>query len=886
MLRACGAVGLLAAAILSAAEPLLAIDTNDLFETRVRPVLARNCYACHTESKMGGLQLDSREHVLRGGKSGAAIVPGDPDHSLLIAAVRQTGSLKMPLGGAKLKPDEIETLAAWVKAGAPWPAAPAGTSAPVGYVIRPDQRAFWSFQPVSEPAVPHVKNAPWAKTPIDRFILAKLEERGIEPAPPAGKRVLLRRAYFDLIGLPPTPAEATAFLNDRSPNAFAKVVDRLLASPRYGERWGRYWLDVARYSDDRLDSERDNPYPNAFRYRDWVVQAFNQDMPYNQFVKAQIAGDRMGDDARFEAGLGFYALSPEMQDDRVDATARGFLGLTVACATCHNHKYDPIPTQDFYSLAGIFRNTELHETPLASAAEVQAWDARQKQIEEKRKGIHDLVDRESRREGVILAARSAEYALASADVLDGKDSFETALDRGLDPETLGRWTAILKESRRDFPFLDEWDQTRARKAPAGELAPVAARLQEKLISIDAEKTRVDEKNRATLGASPDREDLSQANLVSLERDKFAFWERFLGEGGALRYREDKIERFLSPAVAAQLDDMRVQLHALEKLQPAQYPFLQTIRDVAHPAVQHVALRGDLNNPGEVAPPHFLAILSDGPPRTLDPGKERLELAEAIASPTNPLTARVLVNRVWDHHFGQGIVRTPSNFGQMGDRPSEPELLDYLAARFVAEGWSIKKLQREIMLSAVYGLSAQTSPKSVEADPENRLFGRAGHRRLDAEGLRDELLFVGGNLDLTEGGAPRHFDSDNHRRTVYGFVSRRKLDAALGLFDFPNPNSTSERRMDTNVPLQRLYFMNSDFVMTEAKALAARIVQAGPSDNARIDAAYNLCFQRSPTREERALALEFVSATPASAQGHAWAEYAQVLLSSNEFAFLN
>jgi mono/diheme cytochrome c family protein len=850
-----------------------AADSDELFETRIRPVLARNCYGCHTGARSGGLELDSREHLLKGGSRGPAIVPGDPGHSLLIAAVRQSDpGLKMPPGG-KLKPEDIELLAEWIKAGAPWPATAKG-AAPAAhkYVITAEQRAFWAFQPVRNPAPPHVKNSRWARTEIDRFILAKLEEKGLSPAPAASKRVLLRRATFDLTGLPPTPEETAAFLNDRSPRAFEKVVDRLLASPRYGERWGRYWLDVARYSDDRLNSEHDDPYPNAFRYRNWVIQAVNEDMPYDEFVESQIAGDQMPDPAKHAAGLGFYALSPEMQDDRVDATTRGFLGLTVACAQCHDHKYDPIPAQDYYSLLGIFNNTELHETPLVPQKVVEEWQARQKTIDDARKAMREFNDRQTEELSEILAARSSDYLLAAAGVLD---SIAAA---SLDAETVKRWTDYLKQPKRNHPYLDEWDAARARQASRADLEPIAARVQQTILDINAEKKRIDDRNHIALGLDPDRETLSQANLQSLARDKWALWEDLFGGNGVLVYRNDMVTRFLSGLWKERLRDLQARLVILNQAQPPQYAFLQTIRDKAKPGEQHVYIRGDAANPGEPAPPHPLSILSAGSPQPFTKGKERIELAEFIANPDNPLTARVMVNRVWAHHFGQGIVRTPSNFGMQGDRPSHPELLDYLASRFVSEGWSLKKLHREIMLSSVYALSASGNE---EADPENRMLSRANRRRLDIESLRDELLFVSGNLDGKPADGPVQFDKDNHRRTVYGFVSRRRLDAVLGLFDFPNPNNTSEQRLDTNVPLQRLFFMNSGFMMQESRAFAERVSKKSKDESDRIDEAYRLCFQRPATEEEKRLGLEFLRA-----RKDAWPLYAQVLLSSNEFLFLN
>jgi mono/diheme cytochrome c family protein len=847
--------------LLAATVPgLWAQASDDFFETKIRPLFAEKCYACHTDAHMGGLQLDSRDHFLKGGKSGPVVVPGSPDASLLVIALRQNAKLKMPPSG-KLPADRIAAVEAWVKAGAIWPVHEK-TALP-SYTITAEQRAFWSFQPVKSVPPPNVKDA---RTSIDRFLAAKLDEHHLRPVRPADRRTLIRRATYDLTGLPPTMAEVEAFERDRSPDAFAKVIDRLLASPRYGERWGRLWLDVARYSDDRLDSERDNPYPAAFRYRDWVIQAIQEDMPYDVFVKAQIAGDQLPGKQKYEPGLGFYALSPEMQDDRVDATARGFLGLTVACAQCHDHKYDPIPTRDFYSLLGIFRNTELHEVPLAPNETVEAYKKQQASIEKKEKELKEYIDAQSAQLGLILASQTARYMLAQGP--------------GLDAATQARWTKYLASQEKQHPYLKDWF---AAKTPA-ERAAAAAAFQERVLAVIAEKNRVDDENHVRLGVNPSRDDMSKANLISLDRAKFGLWEDMLGDRGVLHYADqkkeaDRIDRFLTGVWLDHLTELRAQLATLKKELPPAYPVLQTIADKAKPDTQHVWIRGDQNNAGELAPPRFLAILSPGEPQPFHRGKERLELAEAIANPANPLTARVIVNRVWQHHFGYGLVRTPSNFGLQGDRPSHPELLDYLAARFVSEGWSLKKLHREIMLTAAYALSDAPQDRNFAEDPENRLLWRYNRRRLDAESLRDSILYVAGKLDLQVGGPAVRLEKENYRRTVYAYISRRQMDPMLALFDFPNPNGTSEQRLQTTVPLQKLFFMNSPFVLEQSAALSART--AAFANDERIAQLYHLVLQRDPTPQERTLAHEFLGHNPG-----AWPQFAQVLLSSNEFTYLN
>jgi len=631
---------LTATALALLAQPAPRSVDADFFETKIRPLFAEKCYACHAEARMGGLQLDSRERFLKGGKSGPVAVPGDPDASLLVKALHHDANPKMPPTG-KLAADQIAAVEEWVRAGAVWPQNEKAALQSPPYKITAEQRAFWSLKPVRPVPAPNMKDVNWARTEIDRFLAAKLEARGLHPVRRADRRTLSRRAAYDLTGLPPTAEEVDAFEHDRSPDAFAKVIDRLLASPRYGERWGRLWLHVARYSDDRLDSERDNPYPASFRYRDWVIQAIQDDMPYDVFVKAQIAGDQLPDHEKYEAGLGFYALSPEMQDDRVDATARGFLGLTVACAQCHDHKYDPIPTLDFYSLMGIFRNTDLHEVPLAPKDAVEAYKRQDALIQKKEKELKEYVDAQSAQLGLILASETARYLLAS-----GKPKDATA-GPALDRETLARWTKYLAQSKKQHPFLKDWyaATTDDRHAKA------ATEFQAQVLAVIAEKTRVDDENHVRLGLNPTRDDLSKANLVSLDRAKFGLWEDMLGDRGVLHYgdskkEEAKIDRFLSGLWLGHVNQLRAQLAALKKDLPPAYPVLQTIADKEKPEEQHVWIRGDQNNPGDPAPPHFLAILSPAEPKRFDRGKERLELAEAIASPNNPLTARVIVNRVW------------------------------------------------------------------------------------------------------------------------------------------------------------------------------------------------------------------------------------------------
>ncbi len=837
-----------------------AAETGDLFEMKVRPLLAEKCFACHSSTRMGGLDLTTKEAAMKGGNSGPAILPGKPAESLLVQVLKHTGKVKMPPTG-KLADEEIQALSAWVSAGAIWPDGPPKdvVPPPTEYKISEAQRKFWSFQPIAKPELPQVSDKGWAKTPIDHFILAKLEEKKLKPVGAADKRSLIRRLYFDLTGLPPSADDVSAFEKDSSPDAVAKVVDRLLASPRYGERWGRYWLDVARYSDDQLASQFEIPHPSAFRYRDWVIKAFNDDMPYNVFVKAQFAGDQIkGREKELSAGTGFFALSPEQQDDRVDAATRGFLGLTVACAQCHDHKFDPIPTRDYYSLLGVFLSTKKDEFPLAPEEVVKAYEDHEKRLKAKNEELAELRTVQARELAKVFASDTAKYVVAAK----GGDA------QGLDPVVVERWRKYYQQPEHEHPFLKD-------KQPE--------EFQKIVLEVLKEKQRVDAENQVRLGLNPARKDLSSANLLSLPRDQHYLWRDFFHEKRAAVYffKGADIDPYLGKTFQARVKALEAEIKTLEQTLPEHYPFLQTISD-KDPKDIRVRVRGSADNLGEVAPRRFLQVLSKGEAPKFEHGSGRLDLGDAIAQPDNPLTARVIVNRIWQWHFGRGIVATASNFGQLGERPTHPELLDYLASRFIEQGWSIKKLHREILLTSTYALSTENSEANASVDGDNKLLWRANRQRLDIEALRDSMLAVTGELELTLGGQPRRLNEEaNKRRTVYGFVSRRDLDPTLLLFDFANPNATSERRIDTSTPLQRLFFLKRSFVERRAEELACRLEKL-ESNEAKVREAYALLFQRSPTREEVRLALEFVGKDDYTA----WQRYAQVLLASNEFVYVN
>ena len=876
----------------------------EFFETNVRPLLAENCYACHTKTKMGGLRLDSRDSAVRGGSSGPAIRPGNAAGSLLIQVVRhEHDRLKMPPSGERLDDKKIAALEAWIQDGALWPdedLAPQAAESTT-YEITPQQRKFWSFQPVSKPALPKLRGKEQVRKPIDHFVLAKLAANNLKPAGLADKRTLIRRAAFDLIGLPPTPEEIDAFLADTSAGAFEKVVERLLASPRYGERWGRYWLDLARYSDGKIGTRKDTPYPNAFRYRDWVIEAFNRDLPYDQFVRAQLAADHLPESEREKhlAALGFLALSPS-GDDRVDVVTRTFLGFTVGCAKCHDHKYDPIPTKDFYSLQGVFSSSAYHEYPLAPEEQVKAYKKAEKAIADQKEDITKFVKKQSEQLVDVLFVQTAEYMAAAWRVMrdGGPPADVAAKEEGLDAEILERWVSYLK-SEKEHQFLDEWDAMVERGGSLEEARRLAQVAEDMVLDIHKEKYGIEDRNYVKLGGAKgvaDERTRQYTNLEFLGLKKWYLWRDLASEpfrkdgfdhpGGVFYFGEKEeysIERFLSGMWQAHLDKLRADLQVFEEALPEPYPFVHGYKDAEKIKDLQVYVRGDKDNLGELAPRRFLQILSEGEQARFTQGSGRLDLANSIVDPDNPLTPRVMVNRIWHHHFGRGLVSTVSNYGQLGERPTHPELLDYLAARFVESGWSIKAMHREIMLSATYQRGTKSIATNLEKDPGNKLLWRANLvSRLDAEALRDAILAVAGTLESKTGGPPAEFADDNHRRTVYCTVSRTETDRTMTLFDFPDPNSTSTKRAVTVGPMQRLYFLNSSFVMNQAKALAERLArETGEDAEARIRRIYELLYGRLPTESELQIGLEYVQGT-----NEAWPKYAQTLLTSSEFSSVN
>ncbi|MFN7933287.1 MAG: PSD1 and planctomycete cytochrome C domain-containing protein [Bryobacteraceae bacterium] len=814
------------------AQPL----PEDFFENRVRPVLAEHCYLCHTESKMGGLRVDSRQGLLSGGKSGPAVVPGQVGQSLLVKAIRhEKDGLRMPPSG-KLAPEKIADIERWIAGGASWPVA---TTA----------------------AVPSAKPRPWGLAPISEP-RGSIDELAASPGVPVSKTQLYRRLRYDLTGLPPTFEELRDFAaNPDIPAA----VDRLLGSPQFGEKWARHWLDVARYAEDDVRGLGQASYPNAFRYRDWVVNAYNEDLPYDEFVRLQIAADllpRTGRDDR--AALGLFGLGPwyysnapppearaDERHDRVDVLTRGFLGLTVACARCHDHKFDPISTKEYYALAGVFARTQYTEVPLVSPEVVAQWEAQQRRIQELEKSIQEFEQQQSAQLTEILAADTARYLMAAGGLAPAGD---------LNPATLERWKKYLAKPQLDHDFLAGW-----KKQPSAE---AAAEFEAIVHGVVVEKKEVDADNEAAIAPTRPKRNASKTRLPngfatydefcpgcnvearSLERGRYMLWRDLFRpgkNGGIYAYSGDELDGFLDGYWKRHLARLRASLADAKKKLPEQYPYLHGIGERENPVALRIHVRGNPYNLGDPAPQKFLDICGGVP---LNEGSGRKQLAEALSR--SPLAIRVAVNRIWGELMGAYLVSTPSNFGALGERPSNPKLLEYLAARFAAQGNSTKKLIREIVLSKVYQAARDS-------------------RRLSAEQVRDSMLAVSGLLETKLGGPSVDLSKDRSRRSIYGRVSRFRLDDSLVIFDFPSPSITSEKRNTTQVPQQQLFLLNSPFVGDASEAVAKL---AGT-----VDALYRRVLTREPTAQERAQAEQFLAADTLPG-------LAQVLLSSNEFLFVD
>ena len=1171
----------------------------EFFEKKIRPVLVKQCYGCHSaKAKIlrGGFRLDTRQTLLRGGETGPGLVPGKPARSLLLQALKYD-ELEMPPSG-KLPAAVIADFERWIRIGAPDPRNQVIKSRPRKQINYAEARKFWAFVSPQKATPPVVKSDGPVDNAIDRFVLARLQARGLRPVKAADRRTLIRRVSFGLTGLPPTPDEVAAFVDDDQTGAFPRVVDRLLDSRHYGERWARHWLDVARYAEDQAHTFKARRYPHGHRYRDWVVRSLNADMPYDKFIRNQVAADLLGDPAdRHDrlAALGFFAMGPvyyqdngekakalaDEWDDRVDTLTRGLLGMTVSCARCHDHKYDPFTVEDYYGLAGIFSSSQYRERPVVPPDVVSKKQQADQSVKDQQLVIDRYLDQQARLLRPDLVDRISDYVvggwvLHNRRITNGKDkklAEKVAKKLKLNQELVKRWEKYLFNRKRGArrPHLAGWFELIKGQDPGKNLADdksqrqavktageaiaraVKARLprrQELFARFGADVAFVKANDRARvrpghvplgnlfddkagtsleaaigsdrfksvasanslgvdrisagwgnvaqispgvrfhfihIGSSSnkhgqivndawntdggirtigrragsnlgrteqgigmhanalitfDLDEIRKAGLLSADQafvfkvDRAGLNDDSFGVGvssvhtavvlskphskpevydaiiaGYVNGRKQKVAendkqyyfagelppplkgdgkyasfnvpvpaeaRFLTlvttgadhpddnpinsdhsvfsgarlemtpvpaailakarkttgsksgdkatekrdradavllsehlfdqgllalPAAAAAgvlpkqaaagLKQRRDRFEALKKTAAGiQIPVAHTLVETGGKDL-HVYRAGDPTNLGAVAPRSFPAILTAGKRTAFQPkGSGRLELARSLTDPNNPLTARVIVNRVWAGHFGFGLVRTPSNFGSLGERPTHPGLLDWLAVGLVENGWSLKWLHRTILLSAAYGRAADFNEKNFSIDGDNRLLWRMNRRRLEVEPWRDAMLAVSGNLDRAFGGPSGNLDDvNNRRRTLYGSISRHKLNELLRLFDFPDPNITSDRRTTTTVPLQQLFVLNSGFMNKQAQALVKRLEKDVPEGGSeRIRRAYQLLFARRPQAEEVTIGEEFLKQVGASAEKNdklaPWLQYALALLGSNEFTYID
>ncbi len=856
----------------AAASPLAAraADGLDFFETKIRPVLAEHCYECHgQESKKakGNLFLDSREGILRGGESGAAITPGNPGKSLLLTAVgylEKDLQMPPPKGGVPRKlPDAVVAdLTLWVKIGAPMPDGPA-----ISPAIGNRAENHWAFHPPKGSTVPGVRNPKWPKNTVDHFILSTLEKNGLRPAPAADRRTLVRRATFDLTGLPPRAEEVEDFLADRSADAYSKLVERLLASPAYGERAARRWLDLARYADTKgyVYGREERHFVHAWTYRDWVVRAMNQDLPYDRFLQLQIAADQLvGPDSPDLAAMGFLTggrrflgVAREIIDDRIDTVTRATMGLTVACARCHDHKYDPIPTRDYYSLYGVFDASTEQLVSLAPEPTDNEFLKRKNKLADTMKKRRE--EAESR-----LRNRVADYLAAQLELHKyPEEGFDQIFsDSDLLPASVRRWRDYLHRTKDGVdPIFAPWhalSKPPAENSQAPDSAapwdPPVARLNPIVAQAFARKPQslreaAEIYGRIFAGVEKSGADGAK-ELVAFLRDPRS--PTVVPDTGIINN-----EQFFTTAVLEDIWKLQGEVDRWLIQNDGSPPHALVMRDREPERDPRIFIRGNPARQGDEVRRQFLGVI-DGPARRpFQHGSGRLELALAITRPDNPLTARVMVNRLWQDHFGTGLVRTTSDFGLRAEPPSHPGLLDWLALEFIKENWSLKGVHRLIMLSAAYQQSSLG--ELPRHDPENRLLSQFPRARLDFEQMRDAMLASSGELEPRMGGrAADLLKPANKRRTIYSLVDRQFLPQTFRAFDFANPDIHVGQRHGTTVPQQALFFLNHPFVADRARALASA-AENWPAEQ-RVAQMYRWIYQRPPTRHETSAALRFIASS--------------------------
>jgi mono/diheme cytochrome c family protein len=947
------AAGWLVASVRATDPP---VEGVEFFEKKVRPVLAEHCFQCHSathKKKKGGLLLDSREPMVQGGESGPAIVPGDPDRSLLIKAIRYLDpDLKMPKPG-KLADAHIDDLVTWVKMGAPWPEGKIAATIAVKPFDLAERAKHWSLQPIQMPIVPTVANPRWCRTPVDKFVLARLEAAGIKPALPTDKRTLLRRVTFDLTGLPPTPQEISDFLIDDSPTAFEKVVDRLLASPHYGERWARHWLDLVRYADT-LGHEFDFELPDAYRYRDYVIRAFNDDLPFDQFAIEQIAGDLLESPRRHPTerfnesiiGTGFWRFceakhSPvdvrgdqaDHIDNQIDVFGKAFLATTIACARCHDHKFDAVTTQDYYALSGYLQSGRPQRAFIDDPRPTRNQIAKLRALQDEIRGL--LAIDTKAMPAVAAPVSGAAEVFVDFRKDDFKDWFVSGEAFGDRPSQPG---AILvgEDAKRPIKWMVAPGIAHSGLV-SGALRGV---LRSPMFIIDKDALHV----RAVGRQSKIRLILDGLQLI--QEPIYGGLDINVNHGDALKWVTFNLSMWRGHRAYLEFVDESAGYIGVEQVvfsdgpppaadgtggmagQPCTDDAAKPLRDIlalyraiersikpsrraqaleeGTPIDEKVFIRGNHKNLGQVVPRRFLEVFQTRIPAA-KAAPARLALAQKLVDPANPLTARVFVNRLWKHHFGEGIVRSVDDFGVQGTRPSHPGLLDWLAARFVQDGWSVKKMHRLLLLSSVYQMSSQANADSDRSDPDNALLHKMPLRRLDAECIRDSILAASGSLrdhlygpsvmpNLTpfmEGrGRPRESGplDGNGRRSIYLAVRRNFLSPLLVAFDFPTPFTTMGKRSVSNVPAQALALLNNPFVLDQANKWGSRVANDKTPPRERISRMVEAALGRPPVHRELDDWCAFIEEEGRTFGNvddpRVWADAAHVLFNLKEFIYIH
>ena len=927
----------------------------EFFEEKIRPVLVRNCYDCHSakaEKLKAGLVLDRRAGWKKGGESGPALIPGKPAESLLLSAIRyKDNDLRMP-PHKKLPKEVVADFEKWIAMGAPDPRdelmeVVAESSGPKAKSLE-EGRKFWAFHPLASPKKTDVTDEKWVNDDLDRFILAKLEENGLKPAPLADKSTLLRRIYFDLTGLPPSVGQIESFQADDSPNAYAKVVDKLLASPRFGERWGRHWLDVARYADT-TGGGRNNPFPNAHRFREYVIDSYNEDKPFDQFAKEQIAGDLLpsSTDKEFNGnltGTGFLALGPhnyelqdkallrmEVVDEQISAVGRAFLGMTMGCVRCHDHPFDPIPVEEYYSLAGIFRGTNslvpgnvasFHERTLRDQHVV----ARKKHSADQKKLESELKKAEAKLKAL---GGNTDFAKAGQKYLDpGK--LEGVVVDDVDAKLVGKWTSsthtngyvgkrylhddskskgqksvtfparIPEAGKYEIQFSYTPGTNRERKTP---VTIMHAEGEQKVFVNQARQPPIlgSFVSLGTFRFAKGTQEVIQITTEDTTKVVIADAIRLLpekkepapvfskkeesGETPEELKKKEEFAKALKKETETRVADLRKKVRQHKKTAPPAAGKVMSVLEHKEAGDWRIHRRGEIRNLGPFVKRGFLAVATpaglSAKPEIQEGSSGRLELASWVASSRNPLTSRVYANRVWRHLFGRGIVATPDNFGEMGRRPTHPALLDHLAIALIKNGWSTKRLIRKVVLSNAYRMSSKGSPGAIEADPQNDLFSRQNRRRLEVEAIRDAMLVASGRISFSREGMAK-------TRSMFEKLDRNKIPEMFDVFDYPNPGLVSGNRNASTVPTQALFMMNNGFVLKEATVAADNILALKSlEDEQRLVLAYLTCLGREPSDAEKTLALAYLNGNIDDSDAkEAWSGIIHGLFGCIDFRYLN